>query len=499
MNNRNHTLSLEQQALFAKKQLAFEERIAGKQKKSYYERLRTLLPEFKSLPPGKQEKFINAKQSTKYILGGFQSGKTETFGANTIWLAYENMPYPGLIISPTFDNAKAIMLKKLKEICEKNGIRYQVSPSTYSARIEFFLIFDKGKIGSIILGSGDGVFGWIGDTVAFGGMDEPFRQDESTHRDFISRISHPGSVLPMTYYSGTSEPDKQNWGLDIIENPEVDSKERFCTAISTRDNFHLRKGYVEDLEMNYDSETARNYIDGIPTVRKGGKMYYMFDDGLNVVKAETFKVKRSAFHKVMVVYDFNVNPMCAIEMLIQAPEVTITEDYKISTSNTWELTEVIIHRLRQKYDMKNVSLIITGDRTSLHRDTRSDSRYNPVFNDFQIIRQMFDKAGIKYHMVLPNENPDVRDRVQFVNNLLEKKYLRVLDTCKDVRDDLKYVKSKGGVVGFKKDKSNQNMTHLSDVVDYGAWLTRRMGIYPIEYFVNEDSDVVYSDPRREPV
>lgn len=473
-------LSILQQALFEEKKLKFSKRTKNIGRLSYSEQMKLVLPNINLMY--KQEKFVNAKSYINWMLGGFQSGKTEVNAAKFIWLADVNAPYPGLIISPTATNCEVVMLRKLQKLFLENDIAYKVKH--HSGLIEVTIFFGPDKTGTVFLGSGESTAPWIGMTVAFAGMDEPFRQSEETFLDMISRVSEPKAVLPMINNSGTPEPDTQTWGDEIIETGEDYSEERSITIISTRDNIYLRPGYVKSLEENLDSSQQQNYISGIATSKKGGKMYYMYDDKLNVIPDKDFQFNVSGFPTVLVVYDFNNTPMCAADFIIKTPELIQTEEYSLKKSNTWDMTELIIHRLKERYSvpgerrpLQNVNLIITGDRTAMKADTRNT---DPTFNDFKIIASLFSKAGISYHMEIPDQNPPVYERVVWMNNILEKRYFKILSHCKESREDLRYVKQKSGVIGFHKDKSNPKRTHFSDILDYAGWLARRMGIFPFE-------------------
>jgi len=496
-------LSLKQQLLLKRKNLEYKKRLkaADGRELTNYESIRTIIPFFESLPPGKQERWLNSFAPVKFLIGGFRSGKTETFAVWSIYLSKVNAPLPGLIISPTATNAQMVVIQKFIEISDKAGLRYEYYPSRFAGVFEFKIFFgtNKNEVGTIYCSSAESLNSWIGMTVAFGGMDEPFLMDEDVSNKLLSRVSAPGTKLFSFYGSGTPEPDKQNWGIDIIEKMEEDTADRFITRISTRDNKFIPATYIPTMEKKLDADQIRNYIDGIATVRKGDKVYYKYDESVNLFPADKFEINKNQTQQVLVVYDFNVNPMTAIELVIRDKTLYITEDYKLSSSNTWELTEVIINRLKLKYDVNNIHLTITGDRTSLKQNTLSDAYYNPIYNDYQIIQNLFNKAGIKYSMFLPERNPDVRDRTLWVNNLLEKKYLMVLSNCIHVREDLKFVVSKKGVEGFRKDKTkNAERTHLSDCVDYACWFVRNLGIYGDE---TDESGIYkqelsYLDPRR---
>lgn len=488
-------LSILQQALFEEKNIAFEKRMRKAGKGSYAEQMKIILPETHLMY--KQEKFVNAKQHIKFILGGFQSGKTEVFAANKIWLSNVNEPFPGLLISPTADNCELIMLTKIKKILNENGIGFKTK--FYTGIIEVSVYFGRSTVGTLLLGAGSSTLGWIGMTVAFVGMDEPFRQSSDTNRDMISRASEPNAVLPMISYSGTPEPDSQDWGEDVIDAKEEDSPERFITTLSTRDNIYLQKHYVKTLESELDSEQQKNYIDGEATSRKGGRMYYMYDDKENVEESSEFIIDAKAMNIVLLVFDFNTNPITAAEFLIRHPELIEVDEYKINNSNTWDLTKLTIHRLKQRYSfegerrpLENVHLVISGDATGQKSDT---THTDPNFNNFTIIKQLFSAAGIQYYLDLEKTNPLVQPRVAWVNNLCEKKYFKILSHCIDSRTDMRKVKRKSGIAEFKKDKSNKKLTHFSDIIDYASVLARRMGAFPVHEIQENESDMEAGEER----
>lgn len=494
-------LSLLQQALFEEKRLAFEERLAAAGRSTLYsDQLSIILPSLKLRE--KQKNYIDARQFTKYLKGGFQSGKTTSFAANSVLLAYINADKSQVLtISTTQANIQVVYGKKLEELLNADEIPFK-SKMIKDSIMETTIYFPENKIGTIISGSGEAINSWIGLTAAATGIDEPFRQPERVYRDGISRASDGNAVLNQIFMAGTPEPETQEWGEDITELEEFSDEKIFVTTMSTWENReNLAPGYIENLMSQYDSETARNYIDGIATSKKGGKMYYMFDPVKNVIEDTEYIIDTRAKSKLLIVYDFNFNPMTALIFLLLPGKAILMEDFKMEASNTWDLTHSIIAWLKENTEPANTSLLITGDRTAIKRDTRGHEQYNPVFNDYQIIQKVFRESHIKwmaFNMRIPSQNPDLVDRVQWVNAALEQRLVSIKKRCKDTIDDLKFVKASKGSGGFKKDKSNPARTHHSDNFDYGLWIMRSMGIFPV-YVPHDNSSgsrTVYSDPRR---
>ena len=77
---------------------------------------------------------------------------------------------------------------------------------------------------------------------------------------------------------------------------------------------------------------------------------------------------------------------------------------------------------------------------------------------------------------MPDSNPLQRDRTNYVNNLIEKRWYMIEERCSYTIKDREFVQWKDTGEGFTINKSKQELTHLSDAADYGLWLTRRMGL-----------------------
>lgn len=159
--------------------------------------------------------------------------------------------------------------------------------------------------------------------------------------------------------------------------------------------------------------------------------------------------------------------MCAVLLGVKDNLRVQIDEFVLSKSNTSELCDLIIDRFNQS--RYTPALIITGDASG--RKTTSNSS---GVSDYLIIKNKFDAAGIEHYISVPEQNPFVRDRVNFVNNLFEKNHFLINEKCKLSIKDRELVTWKPGGDKFIIDKSNPELTHLSDAADYGLWLTRRL-------------------------
>jgi hypothetical protein len=70
---------------------------------------------------------------------------------------------------------------------------------------------------------------------------------------------------------------------------------------------------------------------------------------------------------------------------------------------------------------------------------------------------------------VPEKNPFVSDRVQFINNLFEKKQLLIDENCKYSIRDRELGLWKQNYEKFVIDKSKKEISHLNDAADYACW------------------------------
>ncbi|MDI6804631.1 MAG: terminase family protein [Bacteroidota bacterium] len=454
-------LTLLQEALIEEKKLAFDaKQKLLKRKIKPTDILSVLLPNYKPQP--KQCLFHNSSAYEKGIKGGFQSGKTTAFCAEAIYLGYLNRPHPVLLVSPGYDGAISILGEKLKEFCEDNNLEYEFLTS----RGEFNISFGHkpGDQIRIWLAGGESPQFLKGYTVAAAGMDEPFVQSKETFEVVLSRISKK-SVRNAFFWSGTPEPNKMEWGLNYFER-DHNEKTLFTVTIPTHDNIHLTKTYIEKLESKYDSRTQEVYLKGKYLLLSANRVYYAFKKQKNTFSLE----HKCVSGELILSFDFNVDPMTAVVIAVDksksVPVAYQLKEFSLSSSNTKELCVAVIAWIESSHNSKlknKNTIIITGDATGKKRGTRS------YFSDYEIIRDEFAKAGINFYFNVPNENPPVRDRVNFVNKLFEQNLFYISENCLKSIRDRELVTWKQSGEGFIIDKSKKDLTHLSDAADYGLY------------------------------
>ncbi|MBE2218006.1 MAG: hypothetical protein IAE90_07385 [Ignavibacteria bacterium] len=425
----------------------------------------------KAYRDGNLRKWHDAPQKEKGLKGGVRSGKTFALTAEDIKLSFINRPYFHFSLSPTFDNACETVVEDLKFHCDHNNLYYDWIESK-----NLFYIYwgEDEKDWARILIHGQDSF-WLGVTAASGSANEPFSLKEEKYIQWYERISDPKSRMLHRIWGGTAQPKTMKWGWKHFKEESVSTKRLYTDTIITYGNKYLDADYINGLEETYDTKMREVFMLGKCLKLGEDAAYYAFDERKNTVSnADTDELLKSIPQKkVCLTFDFNVNPMCAVEILIHDRELNVIDEYKIGSSNTKELARTVLYRISKRYDLSKTSFIVTGDATGQREGTRSE------YHDFMLIKDVFDNAEsivgkpLTYIVSVPKnkKNPFVHDRVNFMNNLFEKQRLTINDRCEDLIRDFDLVAWKDKE-GFNLDKSKKDLTHLSDACGYGCMNTR---------------------------
>jgi hypothetical protein len=205
-----------------------------------------------------------------------------------------------------------------------------------------------------------------------------------------------------------------------------------------------------------------------------GRVYYAFDRSANVAP-----LRCQSQIAICWALDFNVNPMCSVIVQIEdhttqrdrmdglkVVVVNVIDEIILADSNTLQACEAFAARLDQ-ISPGAAEVRIYGDASGSRRSTAGAS-------DYQIIREFFrTRSGLRVTHHVPNANPAVRDRVNAVNGMLcnsqGKRRLLVDPHCKGLIRDFERVVWKAdsyGNLGTDLDKSNPELTHVSDALGY---------------------------------
>ncbi len=405
------------------------------------------------------------------IVGGFGSGKTMSVPLRWLKLIEYRMSQGKkcdlMVLEPTNEMIRDIIVPTFDEFFAKFEI-----PVKYLSQRQNYTIKYKGAKHMCMLRSAERPASLTGKNLSDIIIDEfdriPYYKQKQVWRECISRIrkTEYGTCSVVT----TPEGYKLTHELWV----EKRSKAFNCIRAKTSNNIHLPPDYIENLIEQYDSKLAKQYLEGEFVNIESDVVYYCFDRKVNVIPDE--KIPAGDDNRIIISFDFNVNPMCAVEIIMQGRARYQVHEYKISNSNTKELCETIIDSVRRRYEnCDKLNIILTGDASGAARSSSGGH------SDFEIISKCFADAEFSGAFIsLQPANPPVRERVNYVNSILEKKQFFIAESCKASVKDREIVSWKKGSRKFVIDKSDRTTTHLSDAADYGIWVSR--------YAMNKDNN-----------
>lgn len=466
-------LTLLQQAQIEKRRLQFADRSKINSSMNMSEILELMLPNYDQ---GVKSKIWHAKpQLHKGRKGGVRSGKTFSLEGEAIGLSYVNRPYLHLSMSPTFDLAVATVVDQvLMRHCDDNGLEYDWKKSS-----QLFRIIHGPKdhdIANIYVFGADQAFKGI--TAASGDINEPFSIAKSKFTLWWERISDVRSRRLARIWGGTAEPENMEWGHEYFKDETIETPEFYADTITTYENEkYLPKGYVKELEDKYDEKRRQVYMLGKNLNLAGGTVYAKFDSQKHTIKQIDLDkiILKNKLAKIVLSFDFNVDPVCCSELFIVGNIRYQSDEYHIHGSDTDEICELVINRVKEKYKDHRLSIVVTGDATGGSPKSSSRGR-----SDHRIVAEYFILSKLPATISFEKTNPEQKDRANDVNKLIESGLYIISDKCVETIKDRELVKWKRGAEGFKIDKSDSERTHHSDSADYGLLITKRMGIDSVE-------------------
>lgn len=439
----------------------------------------------------KKESFLEHQISFAYsppaearhpaLIGGFGSGKTMSVPLRWLKLieyrASQGKKCDLMVLEPTNEMIRDIIVPTFDDFFRRFGL-----PVKYLSDKQNYTVYYMGGKHTCLLRSADKPRTLTGKNLSDVIIDEfdriPYYKQKQVWRECISRTrkAEHGTCGVVT----TPE------GYKLTHELWVEKKKAAFLYIKakTKNNIYLPPDYIENLYEQYDSRLAKQYLEGEFVNIESDLVYYCFDRNVNVIADA--KIPQGEFNRVIISFDFNVNPMCAVEIITRGKARYQVHEYKISNSNTKELCETIIDSVKRRYENSaELNILLAGDASGAARSSSGEN------SDFEIIKNCFSKAGFlsSYLYPLPS-NPPVRERVNFVNAILEKKQFFIAESCIASIKDREIVSWKKGSGKFIIDKSDRETTHLSDAADYGIWVSR--------YAINSDdkNPVAISIPYR---
>ena len=241
----------------------------------------------------------------------------------------------------------------------------------------------------------------------------------------------------------------EGYKYTYTEFVEKMNKNKLLVHGNTKSNVYLPEGYLKLLEENYDKNLLKAYRDGEFVNLQQGSTYHQFTRDSNIREVN---YDRSKPVRIGIVW--NVDRECAVlfQLYEQQPQIRVFDCISLTHSGSGDLlTERMTYEIKSKYP--NSEYIAYPDATGHKRGSSA------MFSDIDLLM----KAGFKVKAM--KTNPRVIDRVNSVNKALDGNLI-IDPSCKGLINDLEKVVNKEGTRDI--DKSNQNLTHMSDALGYAV-------------------------------
>lgn len=376
-----------------------------------------------------QYKFLISPKKFTFFTGGYKAGKTFILIRKAFYVLTKTRQ-TGLLASPTYRMNSDLLQPEIERFFTSIGLEYYwwSSKSLYETLYGRILIRTLEKRSSL---EGHNI-GWFG-------VDEIdlMRRDKADEnwRVLLSKLTK-GS-RQYGFGAGTNE------GFSFIYNKFVEeggSNYELFQASTMENRHNLPAGYVEMLRSNFDSVLAQRYVDGKFVNVNDLPAYYSFSR--ENVYSDKIDISRES--ELYIGADFNVNPMAWVVGVKRSGVLMIFDEIIINNANTKKTCDMVSRKYK-------------GYRIRIYPDMTGNSRKTSAsFTDIQILRM----SGFK---VYGYSNSRVRDRLNIVNNCLEKRQVMIYSGCRNLIRDLEQV-SKDGYGEI--DKSDPQLSHSSDALGY---------------------------------
>lgn len=363
--------------------------------------------------------------------GGLGSGKTYALCMKMIQLSWLNRPHGGGLLCPSFPDYKKDILPTFLEIFEKARLQVKMNISDKT------FLFPWSKQPLYIFTAEKPI---AGPNLAYCGINEFSLIPYVRVNEMMRRVRVKTAKYKQRCLVGTPE-DAYGWVEEFVEEQEKSGRLRMIHG-KTTDNTHLDADYVEHLRATLDPMAFKLFAEG-EMVRLGSNYFYY-----SYSKENELPVTRQMGNIIHIGVDFNVGNMHAIICHKIKEELHVFDEIIIKGSDegTHEMARAILDRYPRDL------VLVTCDASGRAKSTLGTT-------DFGILESYGLEVRAK------KANPRIRKRQLLVNGLLSKKRILINPmNCKTLIKDLKKVEQHQTT--FEKVKTNPDLTHASDALDY---------------------------------
>ncbi len=403
---------------------------------------------FSELLPS-QHRFVSSTARFKGFSGPVGSGKSMALCVQALSCCLASPGLTGLLAAPTLPLLRAATLQSLVQLLQRFRIEYDWNKSDGVMTL-------KAVDAKILLRSLTEADALRGTNLAWFGVDELTYAPEESWLQLEARLRDPRSQRMEGF--GVWTPNGFDWVYErFIANPVAGYEVILAKPKENRYLLDAVPDYYERLEHSYDALRYRQEVLGEYLALTAGRVYREFDRAHHV---ERMSLREEL--PLLVAFDFNVDPMCAVVAQIADGSVRVLDEIVLARSSTEQACEELFARW-------------PAHRAGVHvyADASGQSMRTAGTSDVQILRSLITPARYgRVEFKMAKRNPAVRDRVQLMNAKLRSATGEVRMTvdpkCVDLIKDFEQVVYKENSVVIDKERDAKR-THLSDALGYLVW------------------------------
>ncbi len=385
--------------------------------------------------------FVESDQPYPAICGGLGSGKTRAGQMRLLFLMLGNQGINTLYTMPTYDLLRLRAIPGFEEDLQALGLDYQLNKSEWS-------IIIPALGGSVFFRSYDNPQRLIAFEAAHSIADEldtlPKDKAALVWRKISERTrqscSGPNTIGVVT------TPDQGVTGFVYQKWVKQQQPGYQLIKASTKANYFLPDGYVQQIRDNYDPILADLYLEGEFVSLSQNKVYHFYSRRAHY----TDRVLTDADAVVHVGLDFNVGGTCATAWVIEREQPIAVDEF--ASHDTYDFC----NNVAKRYPGKRV--IVYPDASGKAGST------NATMSDIGIIQQH------GYRVDAPVKNPGVRERINSVNAMFAHNRIKInSDKCPELAFALE---SQGYTDKGEPEKFNDHPA-IDDWVDCSGYFIHR--------------------------
>lgn len=387
----------------------------------------------------------------------------------SIKLAVLNAGLLGTVLAPTYPMLRDATQRSFFDVLERNEIPYDHQKSENLVTLT--------EPGSEILFRSANEFERLrGTNIAWFAFDELTYCEKEAWMRMMGRLRHPLAKKLAGIAAWT--PKGFDWVYDLFIGPN--KGEDYDAILATpRENLHLPADFYDTLARSYDTQFAKQELEGEYLNIFAGRCYHAFDRATHL-RSGTFGFDPQA--PICWSLDFNINPMCSV--IVQFDDTTtladryagrrfqrakVLDEIWIQNATTLQACEEFGNRT-----LPWASRVHGGLAVNIYGDASGEARQTAgagAPSDWETVRQWFARHPHEYRVTYKykRSNPLQKDRVAAVNAMLRSATGQVnmlIDAqCKHLIEDLEKVAWKQGTAVIDKD-SNKMLSHISDAAGY---------------------------------